>query len=102
MPTSPAPLQRIAPGHQHGETSSGVRTRAGVPSTKRPYEPDTPLAPTLGPRAKQRQLPLLRIEAHQGADNLFLHQDLVLGITSIELPALDPLRVALLPQRKFP
>ena len=47
---------------------------------------------------KSDNLPLLRIELHQRADNGFLHSDLILGITGIELAALDPLGVALLPQ----
>jgi hypothetical protein len=58
------------------------RARTGVLSTKRLPEPGT----TSGARAKERELPLLRIEAHQRADNFFLHQDLIFGIASIELP----------------
>jgi hypothetical protein len=44
-------------------------------------------------------LPLLGIETHQGADNFFHHAQLVLGITSVEFPAFNPLWVALAPER---
>jgi hypothetical protein len=51
---------------------------------------------------EQGQLTLLGIEAHQRPDNLFLYQDLVFRIPSVELPALNPLGVALLPEGQFP
>jgi hypothetical protein len=45
---------------------------------------------------KQRQLPLLGIEAPQRAHNFLLHTDLVCRITSVELPALHPRGIAFL------
>src|SRR5215510_12703323 len=47
------------------------------------------------PRTKQRQLPLLRIQPHEGAHNRLQAADLVRRIAGVELAALDPLRVAL-------
>jgi hypothetical protein len=44
---------------------------------------------------------LLGLQAHQRPHNRLQAEDLVLRITSIELAALDPLRVALLPQGEF-
>jgi len=65
------------------------------------YEPGTAACAPLRPRAKQRQLPLLGIKAHQGPHNFLLHQDLVLRLPRVELPGLDPLRVGRVPQGQF-
>ena len=51
--------------------------------------------------AEQRELALLGIETHQRADNLLHHCNLVLRVASIELAALDPRGIALLPQGEF-
>src|SRR5262245_56537145 len=57
--------------------------------------------PASGPRAKQRELPLLRIELPQRADHRLQAADLVLRITGIERATLDPRGRALLPQGEF-
>jgi hypothetical protein len=44
---------------------------------------------------------LLRIDLHQRADHRLQAADLVRRITSVALPALDPLWVALLPSCEF-
>src|SRR5215211_1514196 len=55
----------------------------------------------LCPRAKQRELALLSIEAHQRPDNLLHHVQLVCGITGVKLATCDPRGVALPPQCEF-
>jgi len=65
-----------------------------VPGQTRAREPCTPLTPTGGTPSravpKQRHLPLLGIEAHQGFHNLSLTEELPLGLPLVKLPGFDP------------
>ena len=78
-----------------GRQARGGAARAPWPAVR--CAPRGGLRPASGPRAKPRELPLLRIALHQRADHHFQAAELVPRITSDELPALDPVGVALLP-----